>query len=140
MGDRANFGFKDGDNTVYLYAHWGGYQMLDRLAQALQCVVNENRLGDPSYATRIAISNIIGNDWSKGTGYGITVNELADNEHSVPVVDWEKGTVSLHDWGWMPDNGLYITWENPKFVMSIPIFIQKFLKTPVEKPLTYTRV
>jgi hypothetical protein len=37
MGDRANFGFKDqkGD-TVFLYGHWAGYNMLSKLSNAVQ--------------------------------------------------------------------------------------------------------
>lgn len=94
MGDRANFGFKDrkGD-TVYLYGHWAGYQMLGRLADAVHAA--RPRWTDESYATRICISQLIGEDWGQETGWGITVNELADNEHKIPVIDWSKQTFTL---------------------------------------------
>lgn len=94
MGDRANFGFRDrkGD-TVYLYGHWAGYNMLANLAGAVQTA--RPRWTDESYATRICISQLIGNDWNHETGWGITVNELADNEHKIPVIDWSKQTFTL---------------------------------------------
>lgn len=96
MGDRANFGFKDrkGD-TVFLYGHWAGFKMLETLANAVK--VAEPRWTDESYATRICISNIIGPAWEPLTGWGITVNELADNEHKVPVIDWSNKTFTLYE-------------------------------------------
>jgi hypothetical protein len=96
MGDRANFGFRDrkGD-TVFLYGHWAGFKMLETLADAVHFA--EPRWTDESYATRICISNIIGPAWEPLTGWGITVNELADNEHKVPVIDWSKQTFTLYE-------------------------------------------
>jgi hypothetical protein len=94
MGDRANFGFKDrkGD-TVFLYGHWAGHQMLQNLADAVQ--IAHPRWHDESYATRICISQLVGDEWSSETGWGITVNELADNEHKVPVINWKEQTFTL---------------------------------------------
>jgi len=94
MGDRANFGFRDrkGD-TVYLYGHWAGYNMLANLAGAVQAA--RPRWTDESYATRICISQLIADNWNHETGWGITVNELADNEHKIPVIDWSKQTFTL---------------------------------------------
>ena len=94
MGDRANFGFKDrkGD-TVFLYGHWAGHRMLENLADAVQAA--EPRWNDEGYATRIAISQLINDEWPSETGWGITVNELADNEHKVPIIDWSNNTFTL---------------------------------------------
>ena len=94
MGDRANFGFKDSkDNIVFLYGHWAGHRMLENLADAVSAA--EPRWQDESYATRIAISQLIKDEWSSETGWGITVNELADNEHKVPIIDWKNQTFTL---------------------------------------------
>ena len=86
MGDRANFGFKDrkGD-TVFLYGHWAGHRMLENLANAVEAA--RPRWTDESYATRIAISHLINDEWKSETGWGISVNALTDNEHKVPVID-----------------------------------------------------
>ena len=94
MGDRANFGFKDSkDNIVFLYGHWAGHRMLENLSDAVSAA--EPRWQDESYATRIAISQLIKDEWSSETGWGITVNELADNEHKVPIIDWKNQTFTL---------------------------------------------
>jgi hypothetical protein len=94
MGDRANFGFKDSkDNIVFLYGHWAGHRMLENLADAVSAA--EPRWQDESYATRITISQLIKDEWASETGWGITVNELADNEHKVPIIDWKNQTFTL---------------------------------------------
>jgi hypothetical protein len=94
MGDRANFGFRDSkENIVFLYGHWAGFRMLENLADAVQAAAP--RWNDESYATRITISNLIKDEWSSETGWGITVNELADNEHKVPIIDWKNKTFTL---------------------------------------------
>ena len=94
MGDRANFGFRDSkDNVVFLYGHWAGHNMLQNLADAVQ--IARPRWTDESYATRICISQMIGEDWAQETGWGISVNQLSDNEHKVPIIDWRKQTFTL---------------------------------------------
>jgi len=131
MGDRANFGFRADSESpvVVLYAHWGGYQMMANLAHAIATA--RPRWTDTGYATRIAISQLIGDEWNQELSYGIYVNQIGDNEHSVPVVNWADQTVSLYpaDWGTIRidfDN------DNPKFVMDFDSFIAKF-----SKDLTY---
>jgi hypothetical protein len=123
MGDRANFGFRQSNgDVIFLYGHWAGYGMMARLAQAIE--VARPRWHDEPYATRIAISNIIGEEWNQEYSWGISTR-IGDNEHSIPVVDWEFQTVALypHDW----TNGM--DWDNPKFVMDLDGFINKFSKS-----------
>jgi hypothetical protein len=96
MGDRANFGFKDrkGD-TVFLYGHWAGHRMLENLSNAVAAA--RPRWTDESYATRIAISQLVGEDYKQETGWGLQVNELGDNEHKVPVINWASQTFTLYE-------------------------------------------
>ena len=94
MGDRANFGFvQPNGNTIVLYGHWAGHKMLENLANAVEHA--RPRWNDESYATRICISQMVGEDWGSETGWGISVNQLADNEHKVPVIDWAEQTFTL---------------------------------------------
>jgi hypothetical protein len=96
MGDRANFGFvQPNGNTIVLYGHWAGHNMLAQLAEA--AIKAQSRWGDPSYATRITISNMIGEGWAMETGWGLHVNEIGDNEHKIPVIDFQQQTFSLHE-------------------------------------------
>lgn len=96
VGDRANFGFvQPNGNTIVLYGHWAGARMLGRLADAV--IKARPRWTDPAYATRIAISQIIGMDWNDETGYGLHVNEISDNEHKIAIIDWTQQTFSLHE-------------------------------------------
>lgn len=96
MGDRANFGFKQRNNeTIILYGHWAGHQMLAKLAYAVDKA--RPRWQDESYATRIAISQLVGEEWVQETGWGLSVNTILDNEHKIPVINWAEQTFSLHD-------------------------------------------
>ena len=96
MGDRANFGFVQGNgNTIVLYGHWAGHNMLAQLAEAV--FKARPRWSDPSYATRITISHMIGEGWAMETGWGLSVNEIMDNEHKIPVIDFQQQTFSLHE-------------------------------------------
>ena len=96
MGNRANFAFvQPNGQTIVLYGHWAGGNMLARLADAV--ITAKPRWSDPSYATRIAISQMIGDQWSMETGWGLHVNEIGDNEHKIPVIDFQQKTFSLHE-------------------------------------------
>lgn len=123
MGDRANFGVRQGNDVVYLYGHWAGYGMMNTLATALNTVKSYGRLSDEGYATRILFSQIIGDSWSGELGWGIYVNSLGDNEHKVPVVDFREGTVTLYDYDWHKSQ---VT--NPIFTATIENFIKRYAK------------
>lgn len=78
MGARINFVFKQDEDTatgepvspkVVLYSHWGADSWEVDLACALS--VAQPRWDDPSYGTRIVISNLIGEQWKSETGFGI---------------------------------------------------------------------
>ena len=115
-------GLKDGNDTLYLYSHWGGFEMFAQLANALKVVIDNGRLNDPAYATRIVVSQIIGDGWNSPLGYGLSDNQVYDVEHSVPVVNWTDGTVSLY-------NNVYpFVQDNPKFTMGIQAFVDKYAK------------
>jgi hypothetical protein len=92
MGARTNFHFKQGDNYVTLYSHWGGDTQLLDLAVALKKATP--RWGDIGYATRIVISTLIGNDWNSETGFGLYAGEIGGEEsyHHV-VIDMDNQIV-----------------------------------------------
>lgn len=95
MGERANFGFRqENGDTIFLYGHWAGGNHFEKLALALHSA--RPRWDDEPYATRICISQIIGNEWSQETGWGI-YTELMHNEYPVPIVDWKQGLVFIHN-------------------------------------------
>jgi hypothetical protein len=115
MGDRANFGFRDSkEDIIFLYGHWAGHRMLENLADAVQAA--EPRWNDESYATRIAISRLVGDEWTSETGWGLTVNALADNEHKVPIIDWKNKTFTLMEEDLMTE----------VFTMDLSKFVAKY--------------
>jgi len=126
MGDRANFGFKQSnDETIVLYGHWAGHEMLANLAEAVEAA--RSRWTDESYATRIVISNLIGDNWHETTGWGLTVNNILDNEHKIPVIDWRSGTFSLHEEAsWEEHTKVRGMMDEPMFTMTLDSFINKY--------------
>jgi hypothetical protein len=128
MGDRANFGFKQSnDETIVLYGHWAGHDMLGNLASAVETA--RPRWTDESYATRIVISNLVGDNWHELTGWGLTVNNILDNEHKIPVIDWRTQTFSLHEEAsWDEDTKVRGMQDEPMFTMTLDSFINKYSK------------
>ena len=101
MGDRAVAGFREKsakpEQTIYIYQHWCGGNQEQSLAHALEKA--RGRWNDPSYATRICISQLVGEYWNDETGYGLYVGDTkhgADYFH-ILVVDWEAQKVLVCD-------------------------------------------
>lgn len=126
MGDRANFGFKQSnDETIVLYGHWAGYDMLSNLAEAVETA--RPRWTDESYATRIVISHLVGDNWHELTGWGLTVNNILDNEHKIPVIDWRTQMFSLHEEAsWDENTKVRGMMDEPMFTMTLDSFINKY--------------
>ena len=127
MGDRANFGFvQPNGETIVLYGHWAGHQMLGRLADAV--IAARPRWNDVAYGTRIAISHLIGNEWANETGWGLHVNEISDNEHKIAIVDFNQQTFSLHeeDSFQNTDNKVRGMKNEALFTMDLSSFCEKY--------------
>jgi len=98
MGDRMVVGFqaKSAEPTIYLYAQWGGEAQKEILVNSLQ--KSESRWTDADYATRICISQIVGDSWNDTLGFGISVNTFCSPDYdTIQVVEWHKGKVSIRE-------------------------------------------
>lgn len=81
MGDRNNIKitYHTGD-SVYLYSHWGGSELMDIVANAVE---TSGRVTDESYFTRVLFSRMIADEVDGETGYGIApyvVDQDASNK------------------------------------------------------------
>jgi hypothetical protein len=128
MGDRANFGFTQSNGeTIVVYGHWAGAGMLDLLARAVDKA--RPRWNDESYATRIAISNLIQDEWTSETGWGLQVNQRSDNEHKIPIINFDKNEFSLHEEAPFSDeNRIKGVQDEALFTMDLEAFIQKYAR------------
>lgn len=130
MGDRANFVFvQDSGETIVLYGHWAGYNMLEKLGEAVATA--QPRWSDSSYATRIAISQMVGEFWNSETGWGLHVNEIGDNEHKIPVINWKDRTFSLHAEDWSVGNKVRGMSNEAIFTMDLGAFVEKYTDVKV---------
>lgn len=94
MGDRANIGFRSGEHTgqcVWLYTHWAGHVLPDVVIPAVKYA--EPRWGDHSYATRMALTSVIGGV-ERDTGWGVSTAP-GENEYNALVIDWDQRIVSI---------------------------------------------
>ena len=95
MGARTNFHFKQDNNYLTLYSHWGGDEKFADLAYAIKNA--ESRWQDESYALRIMVSYLIGDAWRETTGFGLFIGETGGEEEYEPVIiDITNQTVT-HD-------------------------------------------
>lgn len=100
MGDRYTVGFtgyEESDNEerrVWLYSHWGGDDRYAEISRAIKAA--HPRWDDPTYATRIAISHIVADQWQSEYGFGIEAGPycLTHVEYNPILVDWHERTVS----------------------------------------------
>lgn len=105
MGDRGNIQVthNEGGGTLFLYTHWSGSDIPAILAKALNNM--EGRLDDRSYATRILFNTLQGSNRST-TGFGISLDNMDDNENDVPHIKWAgygEPTITFNDTDYTPD-------------------------------------
>ena len=97
MGDRAVAGFREKSSkpeaTIYLYQHWSGSDQITNFANALDKA--RARWSDASYATRIMVSQLVGEYWNDELGYGLYVGGDAHGAgyHYILIADFEKQAV-----------------------------------------------
>jgi hypothetical protein len=72
MGDRANIVVKHKASEVWLYSHWRGDELLPVAARSIRRAVLAGRAGDGAYLARIIFSDMIKDNVSGTTGYGIS--------------------------------------------------------------------
>ena len=97
MGNRVVVGFQNriDDPIIYLYQHHGD-ERKEALASAISSA--QSRWTDADYATRIVISQLIGDDWSQNLSYGLSVNRFAYPDYpTIYVVEWERGLVTTRN-------------------------------------------
>lgn len=80
MGDRIVYTIKQDEKlSLNLYSHWGGYGRHEALATALRAA--QPRWTDSTYAARIIVSQLIGDQWGSETGFGLWASD-EDGQYS----------------------------------------------------------
>ena len=99
MGDRAVAGFraKSATPTIFLYQHWSGEEQNRWFAEALGAA--RPRWSDDSYATRIMVSHLVGDQWTSETGFGLYVGGTSHGAdyNYILIADFEKQMVLICD-------------------------------------------
>jgi hypothetical protein len=63
---------------------------------------------------------LVNEEWASETGWGLNVNELGDNEHKVPVIDWSNKTFTLME----------ADLQTEVFSQSLDAFVAKYSSQP----------
>ena len=94
MGARTTWELQQNGQTLSLYSHWGGESKLEDTKRALSAA--KPRWHDDSYAMRIFVSQIIGNQWDSETGYGLGLGYDFEEEYTPCQVNFDRQIVT---WG-----------------------------------------
>jgi hypothetical protein len=102
MGDRANVYLRNDNSGIGVYGHWAGLGMAEAAMAVLANDAFRKRLGDASYATRIAVQTIfaaVGADPNEETGFGLWTSASGpdDNEYRFIVIDVDSGELFVSD-------------------------------------------
>jgi hypothetical protein len=121
MGDRHNVGIRTDGHVLFIYAHNGfdspaGYDagFLKNVATALNSA--KPRWNDDAYGTRIVTSRLLNGAADSVLGYGISIDTVHDNEHKIPVIDWETQRVYLTEDGRKATT--IVSWTFDEFVQK----------------------
>ncbi len=79
MGDRRTAEIRTKGGSLYVYTHWGGYEMPERAEAALEAA--QPRIGDDAYALRIIVDQLTKAGRDQETGYGLMFGPNAEDEY-----------------------------------------------------------
>jgi hypothetical protein len=94
MGARTTWELKQNGQTLSLYSHWGGESKLADTKRALRAA--KPRWSDDSYALRIFISQIVGNDWDSELGFGLGLGYDFEEEFTPAEINFDTLKIT---WG-----------------------------------------
>jgi hypothetical protein len=105
MGSRTTWKIVTNNSgaVTWLYSHWGGESKFSDTQNAL--VAAMPRWSDTTYGARIFVSNIVRENWSEETGFGLTAT-LADAEcpfeegYFNAVINFTEQRVTLGSMEW----------------------------------------
>lgn len=95
MGARTTWELKQNGETLSLYSHWGGESKLRDTKKALSAA--RPRWHDETYAMRIFVSHIVGEDWTSNTGYGLGLGCEFEEEFTPCEIDFTNRQVTWGD-------------------------------------------
>jgi hypothetical protein len=104
MGSRTAWKIVTNDDAVtWLYSHWGGESKFEDTQNAL--IAAMPRWADRTYGARIFISNIVRENWTEETGFGITATLASaecpfEESYYSAVIDFTAQRVSLGSMEW----------------------------------------
>ena len=125
MGDRANVQVVSDDDSVFLYSHWGGTELLFVLQNALSRRV---RWDDHAYLARIIFGEMVKDDVLGELSYGISSSPPDGGDRTLRV-DCVDQTVSWVD-AYEPDEPAHVVFTFEEFIEDL--ILDEFWETYYE--------
>lgn len=94
MGDRGQVHIKD--EGVWLYTHWGAYELVDNVRAAL---AKKWRWDDSEYLARIVFDQMVGDKHGQENGLGISSRGPHGDEWRIIELDCEAKKITVKDNG-----------------------------------------
>lgn len=99
MGSRVNAALRtnaDVNEHIFLYSHNGGWCFPKKIKYSLQHC--RQRWGDNSYAARMFVSYVVGDQWGGALEFGLSL-QMTDNNYDVFEIDFVDQQVRLFKYG-----------------------------------------
>lgn len=82
MGDRAMAEIKTDGGSIFIYTHWGGFDLSKDAKEAIRKAMPRIQMNDLPYSTHIVIDQLIKGCRDSETGIGIMLNDNAEDEYN----------------------------------------------------------
>ena len=79
MGDRRTAEIRLEKGSLYVYSHWGGFEMREDAQDAIRAA--EGRWSDEPYAARIIVDQLTKHSRDQETGHGLMLGPDAEDEY-----------------------------------------------------------
>lgn len=104
MGDRRMAEVKLAKGSIYIYSHWGGYEMATDAVEAIKSA--QPRWADESYAARIIVDQLTKGSRDSETGHGLMLGPDAEdsynNDQPSILIDLANQTFKVTGEGGLP--------------------------------------
>lgn len=80
MGDRRMVEVKSSEGSLFVYSHWGGFELPKRAVAAIKSA--QPRWNDEPYGVRIIVDQLIAPGRDQETGYGLMLKPSCEDSYN----------------------------------------------------------
>lgn len=96
MGARTNWELTVNGKSLFLYSHSGGETKFTDTQRALRNATPRLSMDDYPYSLRIFVSQIVGDEWSDSTGFGLSLVDEFEEHYAPAKIDFTKREITYN--------------------------------------------